>query len=278
MCWRRWPGRGAAGLPGATCWLTGRNATGRTADWLPAVPGTIARRTRPDPVAANGDRAGADPWPVAGTLPVTVPDDAGMLPFDTADALTPLVTGTLRYPLAVEAAWLGERRSSRPEAGRSPAATAGGPVPTELGRGAPVGGAMVRLAIPVAGVSVSAGLAVASPRTGCAPPARLAVARAPAPAASPARTEVGCVAGAPGRDAARPAPLTTGADQPGRTGCPARTAGRSCAERWITEGRLRPFEANALEARTDGIDASATWPDIRWPAGWPAKATRGSDW
>lgn len=74
-----------------TRWLTGRNATGRAAESLLAVPGTIARKTRADPVAADPDHAGADPgrlraadpWPLPSTPTVTPdrPAGAGRWPF-----------------------------------------------------------------------------------------------------------------------------------------------------------------------------------------------------
>jgi hypothetical protein len=80
----------------------------------------------------------------------------------------------------------------------------------------------------------------------------------------------------PDRVAPTPAPVTTGADQPGRTELLVRTAGRSWVERWITDGRLRPVEGSALEPNADGSDGSAANPDIRCPTGWPAATARGS--
>lgn len=137
---------------------------------------------------------------------------------------------------------------------------------------------MVRLATPVAGASSSAGLAVASPRAGRAAPARPVIALTCwAPLARPAGAGVDCWARAPDRVAARPAPVTAGADQPGRIESPGRTAGRSCVERWITDGNWpRPAEGSPLEPSADGIDATAASPDLRCPAGWPAEAAGGS--
>ena len=261
MPWRRCADglvREMRGLPGATCRLTGRNATGRAADSLLADPGTIARSTRPGSGAGARDGAGAGSvgWLWAVGTPRAAGDDVdswlagdgacldgvpGLAPVAGPAALKPpeplarWPSAALRAPRLPEAAPLGPvAPRSIPRPGTTGFAELAPAIPD---RGAPVGGAMVRLAIPVVGASSATDRAVASPRFGCAP------------AAEPATVRSGCAAvatdGAGAADRAEPAdragpadraepagtPGAAVADQPGRTEAPARTAGRSCVER-----------------------------------------------
>lgn len=128
---------------------------------------------------------------------------------------------------------------------------------------------MVRLATPVVGASSAPDCAVARARLGCLPAVEAATVRA------------GCAARAADRAGAAATPGVTGADQPGRTEPPGRTAGRSTVERWITEGNwLRPVDGNWLrpadgsppEPSADGIEVSAATPDGRCPTGWSTAA------
>jgi hypothetical protein len=93
-------------------------------------------------------------------------------------------------------------------------------------RGAPVGGAMLRRTMPVAGASSTADRAVASPRTGCRMPDPVPTeADRPSAARNPPAAVIAGVA------PAAVAPAIAEADQRGRIEAPGRTAGCSCSER-----------------------------------------------
>jgi hypothetical protein len=100
-------------------------------------------------------------------------------------------------------------------------------------------------------------------------------AEATGPAAAGANVGGEIVAGASvagvvlaGPGAAECAALVADADQEGRTELSDRTAGRSCAERAMTDGSwLRRMAGNPPPLAVDGIDACRANPSTRRPAG-----------
>gem|GEM_PF-5832522 len=195
-----------------------RLATGSTTEPACAVPGTIARSTRPSRPGVRR-RAGAVAR-AAGRVADRAASDASV-------AASP-VTG--RRAAAAEA--------TSPEAFRRTGVTvcaAGLPgaeaESAAAGRDVPAGGATLRRSGPVAGMSSAAGRPIATAEGD--EPDRPAPER---PGVAPVRPGAGPVAG----DAAPAGPVAppcgARAVQDGRTDAPGRTAGRSCSEPDSSEG------------------------------------------